>query len=63
MYSSRSNAGIIFKVQHGLNGIATGYEIRLSIESNFKINIYPSEYSTSYVWRSIQKENILFKIE
>lgn len=41
----------------------TGYEISFSIESNFKINIYQSEYSTSYIWRSIQKENILLKIE
>jgi hypothetical protein len=41
----------------------TGYEIRFSLESNFKINIHENEYSTSYIWRSIQKENILLKIE
>jgi len=41
----------------------TGYEISFNLESNFKINIHQYEYSTSYIWRSIQKENILLKIE
>jgi hypothetical protein len=59
----RSTAGINLKIQHGLNHIMTGYEISFNLESNFKINIHPHQYSTSYIWRSIQKENILFKIE
>ncbi len=60
---SRSNAGIVLKIQYGLENIITGYEINLNLESNFKINIHQYEHSTSYIWRSIQKENILLKIE
>ncbi|CAF3934677.1 unnamed protein product, partial [Rotaria sp. Silwood1] len=59
----QSTAGIVLKIQHGLGEIMTGYKISFSFESNFKINIHQHEHLTSYIWRSIQKENILFKIE
>lgn len=41
----------------------TGYEMRFCLESDFKINVHEHDHLTSYIWRSIQKENILFKIE
>jgi hypothetical protein len=63
VYYLRSTAGIVLKIQHGLGDIITGYEINFILESNFKINTDENEHSTSYIWRSIQKENILFKIE
>jgi len=59
----RSTAGIVLKIQHGLAHIMTGYEISFNLESNFKINIHQDQHSTSYIWHSIQKENILLKIE
>ncbi|CAF3728309.1 unnamed protein product, partial [Adineta steineri] len=39
------------------------YEINFNLESNFKINIEQYQNTTSYIWRAIQKENILFKIQ
>ncbi|CAF4248306.1 unnamed protein product, partial [Rotaria sp. Silwood2] len=62
-FFKKSTAGIVLKIQHGLGEIMTGYKISFNLESNFKINIHQHEYLTSYIWRSIQKENILFKIE
>ncbi|UJR26422.1 hypothetical protein I4U23_007754 [Adineta vaga] len=59
----KSNAGFVLKIQHELDHIMTGYEIRFNLESNFKIHRYQDENSTSFIWRAIQKENILFKIE
>lgn len=50
-------------IQHGLGEITTGYKISFNIGSNFKINRHHHEHLTSYTWRSIQKENILLKIE
>ncbi|CAF3840465.1 unnamed protein product, partial [Rotaria sordida] len=62
-FFKKSTAGIVLKIQHGLGEIMTGYKISFNLESNFKINIHQHAHLTSYTWRSIQKENILFKIE
>ncbi|CAF3266519.1 unnamed protein product [Rotaria socialis] len=62
-FFKKSSSGIILTVQHGLGEIKTGYKMNFNLETSFKINIHHHEQLTSYIWRSMQKENILFKIE
>lgn len=50
-------------IQHGLAQLITGYQIRLRLTSNFQIHIDRMEETTSYLWRAIDQENDLIKIE
>jgi len=59
----RSSTKIQLRVEHSLGSLMTGYEILLSINSNFRIHIEENPHSKSYIWRANQNENILLQFE